>query len=361
VADPSASLTGIGNRPGGGLPYRANEYMFNQLLVWMGRAADASRRGWDVGGRVELLYGTDYVFYQMRGLETNKDYSNRWNGGTGRGLSSSPGNPDGIALMGLAMPQLYLEAACGDLTVKFGRFYIPLGYERALVTQNNYYSNTYAAFFNPESAAVLGAQFEWQLNQQLVLVGGFHRGFGNWADNNNTLDGMGGLEWTAPNERMFVNYFFDVGSEDDLSQSVRYTHSIVLKFKLGDRWGYTVTSDYGHVEYPSSIGPDADWYGVVQYLDFEINSCWEAGLRFEWFDDIDGARVSPNPLTGTLGRGVWQELTLGLNYRHNANLLVRPEIRWDWFTADAGVPAGPFADGTRRDQFTAAVDLIIQF
>jgi hypothetical protein len=36
-------------------------------------------------------------------------------------------------------------------------------------------------------------------------------------------------------------------------------------------------------------------------------------------------------------------------------------IRWDWFDADAGVPAGPFANGAKRNQLTAAVDLIIDF
>jgi hypothetical protein len=162
---------------------------------------------------------------------------------------------------------------------------------------------------------------------------------------------------------MFVNYFFDIGRDDVPGQSIRYTHSIVLKFKISDLWGYTITSTYGHAEnlpFRQAV-VNADWYGVVQYLDYEINRCWAMGMRFEWFDDIDGTRVLPNPLAFPLGPGVWYELTLGLNYRHSPNVVVRPEIRWDWFDADAGVPPGPFADGTKRSQFTAAVDLIINF
>src|SRR5262249_36363902 len=29
----------------------------------------------------------------------------------------------------------------------------------------------------------------------------------------------------------------------------------------------------------------ASWYGISQYLFYQINSCWTVGGRFEWFDD----------------------------------------------------------------------------
>ena len=53
-----------------------------------------------------------------------------------------------------------------------------------------------------------------------------------------------------------------------------------------------------------------------------------------------------------------QAITLGLNYTYNANIRVRPELRWDWYGG-----SGPdlFDDMTKNSQFTAAVDAIVQF
>jgi hypothetical protein len=79
-------------------------------------------------------------------------------------------------------------------------------------------------------------------------------------------------------------------------------------------------------------------------------------LRSEWFDDINGAAVMPTP-----GPGVYHDITLGLNYKPRERLIIRPEIRWDWYEADTGVGPGPFGNGTRRSQFMAAVDAIVTF
>ena len=59
--------------------------------------------------------------------------------------------------------------------------------------------------------------------------------------------------------------------------------------------------------------------------------------------------------------GSYYATTLGLNWFPLPNTTVRPEVRWDWFDADAGVGPGPFKNGTERSQFMAAVDLIFSF
>jgi len=54
-------------------------------------------------------------------------------------------------------------------------------------------------------------------------------------------------------------------------------------------------------------------------------------------------------------------MTWGVNYRPHANVVIRPEIRYDWF-AD-GVVGGqlPFNDGKASDQFSGGFDVVFTF
>ena len=84
--NPRNPAAGVGNHPGAGWIYRNDEYQFNRLYLTLSRAPDTSCGQWGVGGQVDLLYGTDYVFLQSRGLETHSDFSNKWNSDTGSGF-----------------------------------------------------------------------------------------------------------------------------------------------------------------------------------------------------------------------------------------------------------------------------------
>ena len=88
--------------PGAGFLYRNDEHHFNRLSLSMGRETHTGGCGWDLGGRVDLLYGTDYVFLQARGFETRGDLSPKWNSASGSGFG-------GVGLIGLAMPSVYAE------------------------------------------------------------------------------------------------------------------------------------------------------------------------------------------------------------------------------------------------------------
>jgi len=63
-------------------------------------------------------------------------------------------------------------------------------------------------------------------------------------------------------------------------------------------------------------------------------------------------------------------MTWGLNYRANRNWLIRPELRYDWFTPNAGVTARPYGKGlgqgigttgNQLGQFYGGCDAIFQF
>ena len=81
---------------------------------------------------------------------------------------------------------------------------------------------------------------------------------------------------------------------------------------------------------------DNQWYEIANYLNYKMNDCWSLGGRFEWFQDPEGARVSPGC------RGNYWEMTAGINYKPHANVTIRPEIRYDWFDSFAGNTVAAF-------------------
>ncbi|MFM8892561.1 MAG: outer membrane beta-barrel protein, partial [Planctomycetia bacterium] len=83
----------------------------NQLYLVNEKGLDTADAGFDWGGRVDLLYGTDYIYTTARGLVANL-YT--------QVLAGQPSW--GNRYYGLAMPQLYAEAGYGDHAVKIGHF-----------------------------------------------------------------------------------------------------------------------------------------------------------------------------------------------------------------------------------------------
>ncbi len=347
--NPTNPPAGAGNFPGGGFFYRNDEYMFNRLQLSVDRPTNTGGCGWDIGGHVDLLYGTDYVFLQARGLETHGDMSPKWNASAGSGFG-------GVGLMGLAIPQLYTEVAYNDLTVKLGHFYHPLGFfgfDPVKGILGN--ANTYTLFYD-SILPVTGGQAKWKMGDRLTIGGGFHRGNANWEDNNNELNGFGSVTWRFRDGESWVEYVFDVGAEDDAGVNQQYLQSIVLKWKLREQLTYVLQSHYGHVENAVPGGGGDDFYSVVNRLAYEINEKWIVGAQYEWFDDTNGTRVWPSP-----GPGVWHELAFGANYKYCPNIWLRPQIRWDRFEADPGVGPGPWGDSTKRNRFIASLSLFTFF
>jgi hypothetical protein len=94
-------------------------------------------------------------------------------------------------------------------------------------------------------------------------------------------------------------------------------------------------------------------YTIAGYLLYRINSRWSAGTRLEWLNE---AIAIADPIHGDRRAfGDLYALTCGLNWTPGSNLLVRPELRWDW----SDFPA--YDGGTRFNQLLAAVDVVLRF
>ena len=324
-----------------GMNDRADEYQFSQLGFFAERTIDTDADEPAIGGRIEMMYGTDARFVQSIGFD-DEWYSGRF--------------------VALAMPQLYGEVFLpfgGGLDVKLGRFWSPLGVEGVPAADRFFYS-TVNVFMFAQPSCQTGILGEYTVNDRVSLLTGLTRGWDMWEDNNSALNILGGVYLTGSEDDSELALLVSYGSESDQGNDRQFVFNSTWTRPLRGPWSYMLASDFGVAADVaidrSGLPEDAQWWGVTNYLFCELNDCWKAGARFEVFHDDDGVRIRPIERDDPLGRGTLYALTLGVNYSPHANLIVRPEIRWDWA---AGL--SPFDDETSSQQFTAAIDAIVRF
>jgi hypothetical protein len=89
--------------------------------------------------------------------------------------------------------------------------------------------------------------------------------------------------------------------------------------------------------------------GFSHYLFYTVNDCWKLGGRLEWWKSnnvVLGDDIS------------FYDVAFGVNYRPDANLVIRPEVRYDWTPAADVVNA---AVGENYNQTWLGVDAILTF
>ena len=331
----------------------------NQFYAITEKTIDTGGCGCDWGGRVDILYGTDYIFTQAVGLETREDGTPKWNSGP---------------FYGVAMPQAYLELGYNNLSLKAGHFYTPIGYEVVPANGNFFYTHAYTMQYG-EPFTHTGLLGTWKHSDCTSLVAGWVNGWDNFDRVNDTGALIAGFTWTnqealtvalygiaSPNEPKNVLAVTNPGLETN-----RDMYSLVITYLLTDNLTYIFQHDYGYQHDGSTFtaDPSAEWYGINQYLLYTINDCWKAGMRFEWFRDDDGARVGAiranNPLSSGGFAGNFYGISAGLNWSPHANFIVRPEVRYDWFDGETLTGNDPFdTDNPPGDdeQLLAAMDII---
>jgi len=336
---------------------RDREYQMNQVDLFVEREADTGGYGWDIGGRFDVLYGTDGRFTVANGLEDN------WND---------------RRFYWLSVPQAYVDVAVNDLNVRLGHFYTIIGYEVVPAPQNFFYSHAYTMQYG-EPFTHTGVLASLPLGDQLTASAGVHRGWDNWEDNNEEMNFLGGLNWTSHDGRTSAAFAIDTGAYDDAGLYNRTMYSVVLTRQINDRLVYVIQHDYGFdnngsVVERQGVQHDAEWYGINQYLFYEVDSRLSLGMRVEWFRDDDGTRVgglgAPNGWTGgpdlaanQIGfAGDFFAITGGLNWKPYDNLVVRPEVRWDWYNGPRSAAGElPYDSGEKDSQFTLAADVYFTF
>jgi len=123
------------------------------------------------GGRIDLLYGTDFLYTVAAGLDAYRTYPDPVELSGPRWASSR--------YYGLAMPQLYGEVGTQELNIKFGHFYTLIGYEVVPAIGNFFYTHAYTMQYG-EPFTHTGILGTWMPNDQLTIIGGITNGWNNW-------------------------------------------------------------------------------------------------------------------------------------------------------------------------------------
>jgi len=327
-------------------------YQLNQLWFFLDRATDTSKCDWDWGGHVDVCFGTDPRFFKdVVGLEASWDETGRYQ---------------------LALPQFYFDLAHDDWVFRFGHFVTLLSYEVIQSPQNFFYSHsyqfTYAVPFTHTGALAIkkfGEDKEWSVTAGITE--------GNDVFSGGTANFLGGVAYTQKDGKSSLAFNITTGDSASAGPGEQQTiYSLVAMKKLNDcpagegQLKYVIEHDLG----TQSGAISGQWYGIGNYLLYDIDKKWSAGMRAEWFRDNNGIRVAdpyaPSPVSVVNGgsfAGNFYEFTWGLNWKPNLNTTVRPEIRYDWYQGppSPGVNPLPFGNGNHDDQGMMACDLIFTY
>jgi hypothetical protein len=296
---------------------------FNLAQQWFyaGHTADGSD-GLDIGGRIDVVYGTD--------AQKSQSFGN-----PGAGVRNA-GNFDASwdnGVYGWAMPQLYGEIAVGDLSVKVGHFFTLVGYEVIPATGNFFHSHSYT-MFNSEPFTHTGVLGTYKASDTLSVMGGWVLGWDTGFDQLNSGNALhSGFAYTITDGLSFtyMNTYGNFGWRDGGSDD-SYSHSCVLIADLTDKLQYIAQSDYIRTNnFPVS---NFDTVGLNQYLLYNYSDLIGLGGRMEWWK-ADGIS--------------FYEATTGVNIHVLDNLVFRPEYRQDW------------APGIGLDEETVAIDAILTY
>jgi hypothetical protein len=292
-------------------------------------AADACSADW--GYRFDMMYGVDAQKTQAFGNDDNV-----WDVSFDNGV------------YGWAMPQAYVEVAYGDLSVKVGHFFTIIGYEVVQATGNFFYSHSYT-MFNSEPFTHTGVLGTYKASDETTLYAGWTLGWDTGFD-----QAMGGSNWLGGISRtigddLTVTYASTAGNFGLRSAGESgYNQSVVAVADLSDKTQYVFQTDYTTTDgYLGDPTFDNTEYGINQYLFYTVNDCTKFGTRMEWWKS--------NAVTGSSTS--FYELTGGVNYKPHANVVVRPEIRYNWSPTEL-VSA---TTGAEFNNTVFAIDAIVTF
>ncbi len=382
----SANMSGNGDGFNGPVTFndRTGELQMNQLNLYLQKAINVNGDSFDIGGRVDVMYGTDAIFTQAYGSPgfDPRTFENSDRGSWDLNLSGR-----GERFYGLALPQAYAEMNLpvgNGVAVKVGHFYTPIGYEVVTAPDNFFITKPYTMQYG-EPFTHTGVLATYAYNANWTVMGGAVTGSstggwdGNWDRDMGNWSWLGGVTWTSDDAGTSLAITSTAGDRSESYSDSWAMYSIVGKHNFTDKLHYIIQHDHGFADNVITANPsnieNAEWYGINQYLIYDVNDKVSAGLRGEWFRDHNGFRVwgpgrcfaaSANqggnfacptdyaayPLAGSN----YFAITAGMSYKPAKWLNLRPNIRYD-FTDDAKA----FSNGTRQSQLLMTADVVITF
>jgi len=344
---------------------KANQLLLNQALLTAERPLDPNATGYDVGFKLQAMYGSDARYTHFLG-EFDRSIHDRT-------------QADIVEANVLVHTPWLTE---GGIDFKIGQFVSPLGAEVIDAEGNPLYSHSYIFNFGvpfKHTGILTTTHVNPTLDLYFGLDTGVNTSLGN-GDNNDRIAGIAGFGLNnLLDGKLSVVAYTHIGPENPkrtvpfANSALRYLNDIVLTYKATDK--LTLTTD---INYIRDDGFGAIGYGAAQYAAYALNDMFTLVARGEVWRDNNNFFVAAFP--GNLdfvnsergfpatvipgGRTTYGALTAGVNIKPNVSgvpfltgLTLRPELRYDRALNNTR----PFNDSSSKDQFTIAADLILPF
>ncbi len=316
--------------------YVANDFLLQQNWLRFERTVVTSGTteptfGWRFD---TILPGSDYRFTLPRGLWDSQ-------------LTASDGRPNRYGIDPIqSYAEGYFPTVAAGMDVKVGRFFTQYGVEVTSSVDNFFESHSYSDVYDPFTQ--IGILTTTKLDAIWSVQGGLVNGndvFFNPAD---SPYGTGSVKWAAPTRPDTLLFSFILGSgRFNTSRDFHNPELLDLIYtrKLNVRTNYYFEALYGWTYNVPDIG-FANWSGIINYLFYDFTPRLAGGMRLEFFDDPQGQR------TGF--KGLYNALTVGVNFKPIKAVIFRPELRYDY-----NPDSTPFEG--KHGLLTACSDLILRW
>jgi hypothetical protein len=303
------------------------------------------------------IFGTDYRYTTGKGYFSNQLLGNNNKYGV-----------DPAEMYGL----IYFPKIADGMILKVGRFISPADIEAQWATDNYLYSHS--LMFTVDPYTFTGAQATFKLGAYWQLEVGLHAGndMAPWSSSAQ-LNGLLMARWVShSNDDSIYGGINSLGNgdytrqHDDLQMVVatwghKFNETFHMMTEAYYMWQYHALTGGTVITGPAQpfftgVGPGniipgtENAVGFVNYFQAKLSKTDYLSVRNDFLDD---------PQAGRTGYATWYSShTIGFVHYFNNYIRIRPEIRYERAYAD-GVT--PYDNGTRKDQYTAAMDLIVRF
>eukprot|EP01037_Dinobryon_pediforme_P005312 gene5312-5365_t len=375
-----AGITGNPAGPRDNLNYghsftdRANEPLLNQGLLSLGRPLDPKATDYDVGFKVQGMFGTDARFTHFAHF-LDKVTKSRYQ----------------LDLVEASVSVHTPWLTEGGIDFQGGLFPTPLGFETIDASTNPFYSHSYIFNFGLpfKHSGVLAITHATPIIDVYTGVTAGNQTIVG-ADNNGSAAFLGGVKLTLLDGNFSVLALTHIGPENASKaikpfNSAKYNRAfndVIVTYKPTE--ALTLTSEFNYVrEDLGSVQPrriaNAEAFGFAQYAAYTLTDTVTLNARAEVYSDTRGYFVaafpqaqgpvnalqgSPYTAVGYGGHNLYGAITLGATYKptlpgfaDGVTMLIRPEIRVD------DVMSGParYNAGKDRAQVTLAADIVLTY
>ena len=330
-----------------------NNGVLDKVSLNLERTVDPTKKQFDVGFRLEGIFGSDAAFIHSNGMWGKETGHTQWDFLQAYADVTLPGIPvrlragKWIELAGFEHFSANIYGAFGDPT-------------RAL------YSYSYQ-FLYAEPGTQTGALATYVLNPQWTFDAGFTRGWNqSLRDSNGTLDFLGRVTFT-PTDKTSVIFVMTEGPEFPIivgnnipsgdNRDWWTALDLVITQKVTDKLSLGLGSDYVVTPKIPVLGNGTkEWGGVAGYISYALDPHFTLNTRLEWYRDAANGFSTGAPLSAN-----YYEVTGGVAIKPFpkdkvfSNLLFRPEFRYD--RSDHSV----FNNSDRNHELTFSMDTLFTF